>query len=285
MRWMRWCGWAFGAVLGLALVACAVVYGLSAYQLSQTSPSRAAAVPIPHDAASIDEGRRLSMVHGCQGCHGASAQGNLLFDEPLIARIEAPNLTYSVRHYSGSDIATAIRYGVSPRTGKTMIVMPSQAFAPLSDADLGRILAYVWSQPQAMGFEGAVSIGPVGRLGLLAGQYRTSLQLVQEARAPAEPPTPEAATGRYLARTSCAQCHAADLGGASHPEGIAPSLRMVAAYTPEAFTALLRTGVGLGNRKLGVMTGWAKAYFSHFTDAEIQALYRYLHDMPEPVRP
>ena len=37
----------------------------------------------------------------------------------------------------------------------------------------------------------------------------------------------------------------------------------------------------MGDRKLGVMTGWAATYFSSFTDAEIQALYRCLHAMPE----
>jgi mono/diheme cytochrome c family protein len=261
-----------------------VVYGASEYLLRQTSPVRAGAINIPTDAASVAEGQRLSMVHGCIGCHGAAAGGNVLFDEPLIATIVAPNLAESVRRRSTADIVTAIRQGVHPDTGRTMMVMPSQAFAPLSDADLGRILAYLKSQPPSKAMEGRVSIGPVGRLGLLAGQYKTSLQLVEQATAPPEPADAQGALGRYLARTSCAQCHAADLGGASHPEGVAPSLHIVAAYSPEAFSQLMRKGVGLGDRKLGVMTGWAKAYLSSFTDAEVQALYRYLHDMPEPVR-
>lgn len=284
MRLLRWCGMALGGVAVAVLVAGVLAYGASEYLLRQTSPLRAAAVQIPTDAASIAEGRRLTMVHGCAGCHGASGQGNLLFDEPLIATIVAPNLTRSIRRLSTGDIVTAIRHGIHAETGRTMMVMPSQAFAPLSDADLGRILAFLRSLPPSTGLEGGVSIGPVGRLGLLAGQYKTSLQLVEQASAPPEAADAEAAVGRYLARTSCAQCHAADLGGASHPEGVAPSLRIVAAYSPDAFAQLMRKGTGLGDRKLGVMTGWAKAYFSNFTDAEVQALYRYLHDMPEPVR-
>jgi len=31
-----------------------------------------------------------------------------------------------------------------------------------------------------------------------------------------------------------------------------------------------------------VITGWAASYLPSFTDAEIQALYRHLHEMPEP---
>jgi len=275
---------ALGGVAALVLVAGAVAYGASEFLLRQTSPARSPAVALPTDAVSVAEGSRLFMVHGCAGCHGPAAEGNLLFDEPLIATIVAPNLTDSIGRYGAGDIATAIRNGVSPRTGSTMLVMPSQAFAPLSDADLGKILAFVASLPRSPGMEGRVSVGPLGRLGLLAGQYKTSLQLVEQAVAPPEAPDAASSIGRYLARTSCAECHGADLGGASHPEGVAPNLRIVAGYQPEAFTRLMRTGIGMGDRKLGVMSGWARAYFSHFTDAEVQALYRYLHDLPQPIR-
>lgn len=282
MRVLRWCGVALGGVAALVVVAAVGVYGLSEMQLRRGSSVRADAIEIPTDAASIVEGRRLSTVHGCIGCHGAAAGGHLLFDEPLIATIVAPNLTHAIRVRSTREMVTAIRQGVHADTGRTMVVMPSQAFAPLSDADLGRILAYLASLPESRGMEGGVSIGPVGRLGLLAGQYKTSLQLVEEAGPPPEATDAEASVGRYLARTSCAQCHGADLRGASHPEGVAPSLRIVAGYSPEAFARLMRTGLGLGDRKLGVMTGWARSYLSSFTDAEVAALYRYLHDMPQP---
>ena len=92
-----------------------------------------------------------------------------------------------------------------------------------------------------------------------------------------------AALGRYLARTSCAQCHGADLRGASHPEGIAPDLRIVVAYSAENFATLMRTGMGLGGRKLGVMTPWAASYFSSFTAEEVNGLYAYLHTLPPVV--
>jgi hypothetical protein len=49
--------------------------------------------------------------------------------------------------------------------------------------------------------------------------------------------------------------------------------------SPEAFTQLLRTGVPLGGRNLGMMGPWARDHLSHFTDAEVAALYRYLHSL------
>lgn len=53
-------------------------------------------------------------------------------------------------------------------------------------------------------------------------------------------------------------------------------LRFAAAFTPEAFRALMRERVGLGGRKLGLMGPMGRNRFSHFTDAEITALHAYL---------
>jgi hypothetical protein len=66
-------------------------------------------------------------------------------------------------------------------------------------------------------------------------------------------------------------------GLAINPGFTSPNLQVVAGYTPEAFAQLLRTGVALGGRNLRTMGPWARDHLSHFTDAEIAALYRYLH--------
>jgi len=261
------------------IVAAVVVYAMSESMLRRHSTVRAAAVMVPTDAASIAEGHRLVLVHGCQGCHGKKAEGVVLMDEPIIAKIVSPNLTRTVRSFSDADLATAIRHGVHP-DGATMIVMPSQAYAPLTDADLGCILAYLKSLPQADGPGREVSLGLIGRIGLVAAKYKTSLQLVDEAKPPPEATDAAASKGRYLARTSCAPCHGADLRGASHPEGDAPDLHIVAAYSAQDFATLMRTGIGLGGRQLGIMTPWAAAFFSELTDDEVSALHAYLHAIP-----
>jgi hypothetical protein len=51
----------------------------------------------------------------------------------------------------------------------------------------------------------------------------------------------------------------------------------VKAYSPEAFTRLLRTGIAVGARTVGEMTTQSKNNLSRLTDAEIAALYSYLH--------
>ena len=55
----------------------------------------------------------------------------------------------------------------------------------------------------------------------------------------------------------------------------------MAVYSPEAFIELMRTGVALGERKLGVMSGWALKNLSQLTDEEIAALYSYLHALAQ----
>jgi hypothetical protein len=77
----------------------------------------------------------------------------------------------------------------------------------------------------------------------------------------------------------CNECHGPALKG---DEFFASSnLRVLRAYSPEDFTKLMRTGVPLGGRKLGMMGEVAKVRFVHFTDAEVAALYAYLHTLPD----
>lgn len=280
-RLLRWSGLALGTVVALAIIAFGVVYMLSERILGRTYEVPIVAVSIPTDPAAILEGRRLATVHGCfADCHGKQGEGRVMFDRPMIARIVAPNLTTAVRRYTDAQLATIIRQGVRPG-GRSVLVMPSEAFVALTDADLGKILAYLKSLPQMAGPGPLVSPGPLGRIGLVAGKFKMAAQLIAKAIPPPEATTEEAAFGRYLARTTCAPCHASDLRGASNPDFTSPSLQVVTAYSQDAFTQLLRTGVALGGRNLRTMSPDARTNLSHLTDAEIAALYGYLHALPD----
>jgi cytochrome c553 len=81
-----------------------------------------------------------------------------------------------------------------------------------------------------------------------------------------------AALCRWGASDACTECHGLDLTGGEK----APDLRVAASYSAEAFTRLLRTGKAAGDRELELMSGVARRRFSHFNDAEIQALQTYL---------
>ena len=269
-----------GSLLALIVVAYAVVYLLSERIVQRTYEVPPITISVPTDAESIAEGRRLATIRGCfNGCHGKDAHGAVMFDEPMIARIVAPNLPASVRHYTDPQLAVIIRNGLRP-DGRSVLVMPAEEYMWLTDGDLGRILAFLKSLPVVDGPGPGIRPGPLGRIGLVTGKFKTVVQLIADAKAPPEAAGEQATFGRYLARTTCTSCHGTDLRGASTPDFIAPDLRIAGAYSLDQFTHLIRTGEGLGGRKLNTMGAWAKKALSQFNDMEIAALYSYLHGLP-----
>jgi cytochrome c553 len=279
-RALRWTGIAAAGLLGLAVLGYILVYALSERVLRRTYPSPAIALTVPTDPQSIQEGRRIATVHSCvHDCHGKEAEGRVMFDDPKLARIVAPNLTAAVHRYTDAQLAVIIRNGIRP-DGRSLMVMPAQAFIGMSDADVGRIIAFLKSLPSVPGPAAHIEIGPLGRLGLALGKFKTAAQLISLTEPPPAATGQEAELGRYLARTVCAECHGTSLQGDANPEFTSPDLRVVAAYDPEAFTRLVRTGVAIGGRQLGMMSQQARNNLAQLTDWEISALYSYLHNLP-----
>jgi len=231
---------------------------------------------------SVAEGQRLARVYGClEGCHGKDGAGMVFFDEPIVARLVAPNLSAAVRDYSDAQLVAVIRDGIRP-DGRSVFVMPSQAFVHLTDTDVGRIVAFLRTLPPVAGPGASVSLGPVGRVGVATGKFRTAEQLIQAAAAPAAARTEIGERGRYLALSICSECHGPHLSGDETPELVAPALGVVAAYSLEEFRHLMRTGEPIGGRELGLMRVRAQRGLSHLTDGEIEALYEYLSGLAGP---
>jgi mono/diheme cytochrome c family protein len=172
-----------------------------------------------------------------------------------------------------------IRNGIRP-DGRSLMVMPAEAFIGMTDADLGRIIGFLKSLPPVPGPAAHIEIGPLGRLGLALGKWKTAAELISVSVPPPPPTSQEAELGHYLARTVCAECHGTSLQGDVNPEFTSPDLRVVSAYDPGAFTRLLRAGIALGGRQLGMMSEEARNNLAQLTDPEISALYSYLHDLP-----
>jgi len=280
-RALRWTGIAVGSLLGLAVLGYAIVYALSERVLRHTYPTPVIALNVPTDPQSIQEGRRLATIHGCvHDCHGKEMEGRVMFDDPKIAHIVAPNLTAAVHRYSDAQLALIIRNGIRP-DGRSLIVMPAEAFTALTDSDLGLIIAFLKSLSPLPGPGPNIAMRPLGRLGVALGKFKPAAELISLTVLPPAATNQEAELGRYLARTVCAECHGTSLQGDVNPEFTSPDLRVVSAYTPETFARLMRTGVALGGRQLGVMSEQARNNLSQLTDSEISALYSYLHAMPE----
>ena len=271
LRWLR------NAVLGLialVLIAALVVYLASERIVRRTHAVDAPPFAAPADSTSLPEGERLARLHGCIGCHGQQLEGKVFIDDPLLAHVVSPNLTIAVREYSDPQLERIIRHGIRPG-GRSVVAMPSGMFSQLTDADLGRILAYLRSRPPVAGHAREVRLGPLARLGVVIGRFSTAADEVRRAEAlSAEFPRAgdPTAAGAYLARTVCTECHGLDLNGRNR----APDLRIAAGYTREQFTRLMRTGKALGDRELTLMSQVARSRFSRFTDAEVDALYDYL---------
>lgn len=284
-RVLRWLAYGLGGVAALAVLAVLVLYALSERLLRRTytTPQSSGAFTVPTDSAAVAEGRRLAIVRGCNGCHGTGLEGRVLVDEPLLGRLVAPNLTSAARRYSDAELERLIRYGVRP-DGRSLLAMPSEMFRPLSDEDLGRIVAFLRSVPPAEGPGLSLRIGPIGRLGLLSGRFQPAAVLAMgDTAVPPRvaPPGDSVAFGRYLALTSCSECHGADLLG----DATTPSLAVAAAYTPAEFHTFLRTGEAKGGRELRLMSDMARRRFSQLRDAEVEMLHRYLRTLATPSAP
>ena len=282
-RILRWAAWSLAGVAAIAVIAALVIYVGSERVLRRTYPGITGhPVALPHDSLSLSEGKRLTRVYGCgPGCHGQRSEGEVLFDEPMVARLVAPNLTRAIPQYSDPELERIIRHGVRP-TERSLLVMPSQSLAGLSDTSLAMILAYLRTLPLLEGPGPLLALGPLGRLGLVTGQFKTAAMLIPQGAPapPAVPPTDSLALGRYLAHTVCAECHGTDLKG--DPTMGSVSLAVVSGYSAAEFARLLQTGVPKGDRKLGLMGQAARGRFVALTPVEVAALHAYLHPYPGP---
>ncbi|HEX5264215.1 MAG TPA: c-type cytochrome, partial [Phenylobacterium sp.] len=221
----------------------------------------------------IARGQRIATVFGCHDCHGADLTGRLFFDEMPVAKVAAPNLALAMAHQSDQDLARAIRTGVAA-DARSLWIMPSDAYSLLSDAETSDLIAYIRTFPAKGAPQPAKTLGPVGRLGVLIGKFRSAPALLKASHGEGLPDLgPRFADGRVLAR-ACVECHGPDLKGLAAVKS--PDLAIAGAYDPDDFEKLLRTGVAAGGRKLGLMTESAPGRFNALSHEEISALHAYL---------
>lgn len=269
----RWAAIGLAGVAGLALIAVLVVYGASEVILRRSQPKAPVHIAAAIGPEAVARGAHLAKVYGCNDCHGADLTGRLFFDEMPVGRVAGPNLTLEVARQSDEDLARAIRTGVAA-DGRALWIMPSQAFSHLTDAETSDLLAYLRSFEPRGDRQPAKELGPVGRLGILLGKFRSEPETIKlaAARQPMDL-GPQFAHGRSLAR-ACMECHGADLKGSEVTH--APDLMIAGAYDLGDFERLLRTGVAAGGRKLGLMSESAPGRFNAWNHQEIADLHAYL---------
>lgn len=226
--------------------------------------------------ALVAKGKRLSYVLGCAGCHDEELTGKEWINEPEFAVLYTSNLTHSVQRFSDADIENILRTGMRPG-GKDMWEMPSEAFAPLSAADMQALLAYLRTLKPIGKDWPAMQLGPESRAEIKAGKFKPTATLVQEKKGMAPIDIgPNHTRGRYLSQLACGECHTPTLKGNDEP--FRPDLTVVSAYGRADFEALMRKGIALGGRELPMMSGVARKRFSHLTKDEVDAIYGYLKE-------
>ena len=279
--------WAIRILLGLLVVVCAfagVVYAGSSRYINKRYAFREHPVKVSTDSASIAQGERLARMR-CVGCHSDSLHGKVFFDEPMVARLIAPNVPAKLKTLTDAEFAGFLRSGVR-KDGTSPFVMPPPGFYHLSDADLASLIAYLRSLPVVDNPLPGNAYRLMGRFGILAGQFKTSVESFDTTmeRIGEDPAWSTTRHGEYLARVICTECHGLRLTGDPAAAGggaATPSLAGVLGYSRDQFVTLLRTGTPKEpTTKLDLMARTARGSLTYLTDSEIDAIYGYLKGLP-----
>ena len=275
-----------GGLLLLVLTGFASVFLLSEMQLRDVADRPGFDQPIPSDPASIEQGRHIARTRGCFGCHGQQLEGKDFSDQwDWPARAIAPNLVSHARQHDAATIAAAIRQGIGAR-GRGLVSMPSYNFTRLSDEDTAALIAFLRSAPLVELDLPSPRLGWSARLDLALGRETTYAHWARQVPELRIDPAsePERARGEYLAMTMCNECHGLDLRGYNFNGEVAPDLAIVGAIAREEFERVVRTGRGLGERHLGLMTLVAPDRYPTMATDDVEALYRHLSSLlGEPI--
>lgn len=293
-RILKWTGITLGAVIGLLSAVLVAIYILSIVRLDHTYTVPVTELAIPTDAAALAEGQRQFSTRGCVDCHGPDGAGKMVVADPLVGTIMASNLTagqggIAGQYTTGADWERAIRHGVGA-DGKGLVIMPSQEFYPINDADLANLVAFIQSLPPVDHETAPIAVGPLGRILHVTGIATLLPAEIIDHYAPRPAVVAKGATkeyGEYLAKT-CTGCHGATLSGgpmpgvpaeAPYPRNLTPHLETGLGQWQEAdFVQVLRTGIRPDGSQLAASMPWQA--FSVMTDEELSALWLYLQSVP-----
>jgi mono/diheme cytochrome c family protein len=285
---LRWTARITAGAVGLILVVAAAGFGLSEARMARKFTVPDHPLALRADSASLALGGRLVKVRGCVDCHGANLGGNVMFDDPAIGRLAAPNLTMGGRgaELEPRDWERAVRHAVR-RDGSPLRVMPAQELTTMADDELASIVSYIRSVPPVTKSLPTVRVGPLIRGLFLAGQVQLlPAEQIDHTRPHAAhvEPEPTAKYGEYLA-IGCTGCHGPGLSGGKIP-GTPPEWKPAAnitpagigRYTEDDFIRVLRTGVRPSGAKVDSIMPWRLT--KEMTDVELKAIYAYLKTVP-----
>ncbi|CAG1013393.1 Fructose dehydrogenase cytochrome subunit [Anaerolineales bacterium] len=293
-KFLKWAGIIVGGLVGLLLVSLLILYGMGQARLNKTYDVPVTMVEISNDEESLAEGKRIFQYRGCEACHGEDLQGLVYLDNPAIGQVITPNLTTGKggigSQRTDEDLIRAIKHGIR-YDGTPLLFMPSTEFYYLSDADLGKVLAYIRSKPPVDNEVQSSKLSTTGFIVMNIAKTITFLpaELIPHDQTP--PPAPEpgvtAEYGGYLS-LSCRVCHGQTYSGGAIPGfpaewPAAPNLTSGAGsrlpgWGEGGFIEIMRTGEHHGRKINPSYMPW-KSY-RHMNDDELKAVYTYLMSLP-----
>jgi mono/diheme cytochrome c family protein len=287
-RVVKWVGLVLSSLLALAFTLLIGVALVGFYKIN-FPPHRPTVteIRVAGTPEQVARGARFGAV--CAACHSPDGKlplvGQNFFEKgPPFGTMYATNLTPAgeIKDWSDGEIIRAIREGVH-KSGRALIIMPSEVFHNLSDVDVQAIVAYLRSQPAAGPGTPPTKLNVLAAVLIGAGIANTSAQppITQPVVAPAEGASAD--YGRYLISVlGCRQCHGEKLagrkpGGPGPPPG--PNLTVILPkWGVEDFIHTLRTGVDPNNHTLAGGMPW-KEISAFASDEDLKAMYTYLHGL------
>jgi mono/diheme cytochrome c family protein len=315
-RLLKVAGVALIAIVGLALAAYAVAWGMAKSRYNRTWAAHRADFPIPFPlgdaeiaelragdpAASLDleaialeravaRGERLVTARlGCNGCHGTDFGGQTLVDEWIFGRLSAPNLTTGkgslTADFRASDWDLAVRHGLRP--GGRTSSMPALEFTNLSDRELSDVVAYIRSRPPVDREFGATRFGPMFAYMFATGPDFVIAFDLDHAKAHAREPPASGVTaeyGEHLVHV-CRGCHGPGLAGGKiegDPEmpvvaNLTPHETGLAAWSEADFLRAFREGRRPDGSAISEFMPWKD--YAAMSDEELKAIYAFLRTVP-----
>jgi mono/diheme cytochrome c family protein len=286
--------WLLIAIGALALIGAAVAvtgHVQSDRKMNRRVDVAVAAVAVPVDGAAIERGSYLFNSRGCAECHGANGGGHLVIDGggmKVVSPHVSPGPGSVTADYGVQDWVRAIRHGVSP-AGRPLMIMPSEDYNRLTDADVGALIAYIRQMPAVPGETALIQLPAPVKVLYGLGLIQDAAAKIDHALPPAQP-VPEGPTvehGRYVAQM-CIGCHGPGYSGGKVPGGppdwpAAANLTggngsaMLRYASAEAFIAMMRSGKRPNGEAIAVMPFPS---LSKMNDVDLRGLHAFLQTLP-----
>ena len=299
--WVRRTGIGVGSIVLAVVLGIGVIFAASEVRFRHDYDEVAvtsfrAAAPTPETLA---RGRHLATAIGkCVECHDNDLGGKAFMDAGPLGTVVATNLTTGRGgvggSYSDGQLERAIRHGIGV-DGRALAVMPSTAFASMSDADLSDLIAYVRSVPPVDREVPPTVVRTLGRALYLFGKLPLFEAELIDHNSARPAPVPAGVTveyGKYLADIGgCTGCHGKDLAGSAEamgPPGTPPPANLTRAgklgqWSKDDFVRALRTGQRPDKSVINSFMPWALA--GQMTDDEMSAVWMYLQSVPPKQTP